>query len=60
MAENPQKPSDRQKVLEWLSRIGETDPVAISEVIELCSKDLDARRFYVGLHDKLVAESNIT
>lgn len=58
MAENPQKQSDRQKVLEWLASIGETDPVIIAEVIESCSNDIESRRYFVGRHQKIVKNDN--
>lgn len=45
---NNQK-TDRQKVLDWLKQINETDPKCIAEVIEQCSKDAEARAFYVKL-----------
>ena len=40
--------TDREKVLAWLSYIGETDPRCIAEVIEQCSTDVEARRSYVA------------
>lgn len=46
ISENPPK-TDRQKVLDWLARIGETDEACINEVLEQCKTDPDARRYYV-------------
>lgn len=47
-----QEKTDRQKVLEWLKSIGEDDPKCISDVIELCSKDLEARRYFVNRYEQ--------
>ena len=44
--------SDREKVLEWLKRIGETDTSCINEVIEQCSKSSDAMKYYVGRYNE--------
>jgi len=45
--------TDREKVLRWLKVINETDAKVIAEVIEQCSKDNEARAFYVSMYDKL-------
>lgn len=39
--------TDRQKVLDWLASIGETDQACIDEVLEQCKTDPDARKYYV-------------
>lgn len=41
------EPTDREKVLAWLKFINEDDPKIISEVIEVCSKDIEARKYFV-------------
>lgn len=46
--------TDRQKVLEWLKLIGETDPACIAEVIEQCSKSNEARAYYVARHSEVI------
>lgn len=38
---------DRAKVTDWLSRIGETNPQIIKEVLDACAKDDDCRRYFV-------------
>ena len=49
---NIKKPSkDRQKILAWLGRIGETDQRCINEVLELCAKDVEARKYYADMAD---------
>lgn len=44
--------SDREKVLEWLRRIGETDPDCIAEVIEQCSSSKEARDYYLSRYEE--------
>lgn len=44
--------SDREKVLDWLNRIGETDPACIAEVIEQCSKSKEARDYYLSRYNE--------
>ena len=39
--------SDRQKVLDWLASIGETDQACINEVLEQCKTDTEARKYFV-------------
>jgi hypothetical protein len=39
--------TDRERVLEWLKFIGETDPDVIGEVLETCRNDKEARKFFV-------------
>ena len=39
--------TDRQKVSAWLAFIREVNPQMIEEVMALCSKDPDARRYFV-------------
>lgn len=45
-----QKIDDRAKVNKWLDHINETDQSCRNEVLEQCSKDPEARAFYVGLY----------
>ena len=39
---------DEACILDWLSRIGEADPVTIGEVIDRCRADDEARRYFIG------------
>lgn len=39
--------SDRAKVNAWLDFIGETDESCRKEVLEQCSKDKEARAYYL-------------
>lgn len=43
--------SDREKILSWLSSIGETDPVCIEEVLKQCATDIEARRYFVWRYE---------
>ena len=40
--------ADRQKILSWLSHIGETDQAAVDDVIDYCASDPDALVYYLG------------
>lgn len=44
--------TDRAKVLAWLSHIGETGERCITEVIESCIKDPEARKYYLSRYDE--------
>lgn len=46
LAEFKNQDSDRAKVEKWLESIGAPKDEA-DEVLELCAKDTDARRYYV-------------
>ena len=37
---------DEPRILDWLSRIGETDPVTIGEVIDRCRADGESARVF--------------
>lgn len=50
LSEVKQQATDRDKVNKWLDHINETDPSCRNEVLEQCSKDPEARAFYVGLY----------
>lgn len=39
---------DGRVILSWLARIGETDPLMMREVIDLCRTNVDARSYFVG------------
>jgi hypothetical protein len=40
--------ADRQKILAWLSHIGETDKAIIDDVLEYCANDPEAMAYYLG------------
>ena len=44
----PLSDHDEAHILDWLSRIGETDPVTIGEVIDRCRSDQEARTYFTG------------
>ena len=44
----PLSDEDEALILDWLSRIGETDIVTIAEVIDKCRCDLEARSYFIG------------
>lgn len=48
--------SEEAAIRAWLVLIGETNPVAITEVIEQCQRDADARGYFAG---RAAAELNI-
>jgi hypothetical protein len=42
-------PSDEQAaILQWLAHIGETDTAIIAETLDKCSRDAEARQYFVG------------
>jgi len=43
------KTPEEREILQWLSRIGETDPATIRETLAKCNDDPDALRFFLGL-----------
>jgi hypothetical protein len=40
--------TDKQKILAWLSHIGETDPELIDEVLDKCSNNPEVLTYYLG------------
>ena len=46
-----EKMTDRQKVNAWLDHIGCTDEAERAEVLETCSKDMEARKYFVGRYE---------
>ena len=46
----PKKP--RERILDWLATIGETDQQTISEVIELCRADGVRREYFLRRADE--------
>ena len=50
----PKSQTDRDIILDWLARINETDKVQIAFVIEQCSKDKEAREYYLNYAKGLI------
>ena len=49
LLEELRKTPEEREILQWLSRIGETDPATIRETLAKCNDDPDALRFFLGL-----------
>ncbi len=45
--------SDRQKVNEWLDHIQEFDREARKEVLDMCSSDPEARKYFVSRFNEI-------
>jgi hypothetical protein len=41
-------PEEESAIRGWLTKIGETDPAIIAEMIERCQQDEAARAYFVG------------
>lgn len=48
--------SDKEKIIIWLNIIEETDQDCINEVIDQCSKDKEARKYYVSRYEGIKNE----
>lgn len=53
------KDTDRAKVLAWLAHINETDQRCIAEVMEACTNDPEARKYYLMKYEQDVLEQHL-
>lgn len=49
--------NDEAKILEWLGRIGEDDPVTIGEVVDAIRRDPDAMDYFIDRSKEVKAEA---
>lgn len=49
LLEELRKSPEEREILQWLNRIGETDPLVIRETLAKCRDDPDGLRFFLGL-----------
>ena len=49
LLEELQKTPEEREILQWLSHIGETNPVVIRETLAKCRNNPEALRFFLGL-----------
>jgi len=49
LSELKTRDTDRKKISDWLDRIGESDEQIRDEVMDACTADLEARKYYVAM-----------